>query len=310
MWNKIQILIAAITLMILSSCKTAKTEEKLRVVGYLPTWEVAKWEQIDYSALTHCIFSFATYKGDSITFDVESDKVEAIVRRCREENVRPMIALGGFGGFETQNYPLSTKEKRSLIISDVMKIVERYNLDGVDIDIEIKETDAMWNNFDNFTSELREALGRERLMTMAVGTWFTDSIKAETYKRFDFINMMTYDNAFGDGDVAPYEMSLKFIDYYMARGLTEKQLTIGVPFYGYSEGGVTRDWSEIIALDVANEYRDRDTTNGIYFNGKKTIKKKVELAKGYGGIMIWQLAEDDYGENSMLRLIKEEIKKE
>ena len=294
-------------MLVFTSCTTPA--KKLRIVGYLPLWESAEWDSIDYSALTHCILSFATFNDDTVHFDANENAVRKLVKTCRDNSVRPMVAFGGFGGFNTTGNPFSTPDKRSNIIVQLNNIVNKYDLDGIDIDIEIKENDPIWRNFDSFVSELRQNLGDDKLLTMAVGMWFTDSVACKTYQRLDFINMMCYDNAFGDADVAPYDMALDFINYYSDRGLKPQQMNIGVPFYGYSAGGVTRDWSEIITLDTLNANRDHDTINAIYFNGLPTLQRKIQLAKKYGGIMIWQLAEDDYNGMSLLQIIKNNINK-
>jgi len=284
------------------------SNRNMRIVGYLPLWETARWDSLDISSLSHCILSFATYSADgTIGWDVSDDSVRTLVTRCKENGVKPMVALGGFGGFNTKGNPFGSVEKRANIIAQISDIVGKYGLDGVDIDIEIVAKDSIWGDFDDFVVELRRSLGNERLITMAVGTWFTDSVRRETYQRLDFLNLMAYDNSFGDDDVAPVEMAHEMLDYYSERGVAAENLVLGVPFYGYSKGGVTRHWYEIIALDSANIGRDFDPVDSIYFNGVPTMKQKIEISRDYGGIMIWQIAEDDLGDYSMLKLIKNSL---
>lgn len=280
----------------------------LRVVGYLPDWESGYWGRIDFSALTHCVFSFLTYNADgSFGWWINDSYMNSAVSRCKQYGVKTMIALGGGGGFDTKGNPFSTAEKRAKIINKLKSFVSKYGLDGVDVDIEVGSNDPLWGYFDAFVQELRTALGNDKLITMAVSEWFTSPIKNSTFRRMDFLNVMTYDYAFGDGPVAPYNDCVGMLSRYAERMGDPKKVTFGVPFYGYASGGATKHWRDIIALDAANRDRDFDPKNRIYYNGVPTITKKVEKSKEFGGIMIWELAEDDFGSNSMLKIVKDLI---
>ncbi|MDD6356819.1 MAG: glycosyl hydrolase family 18 protein [Bacteroidales bacterium] len=280
----------------------------LRVVGYLPDWESGDWNKIDYSALTHCVFAFLTYDANgNFGWWINDSYMTSAVNSCKANGVKTLIALGGGGGFNTNGNPFGTQAKRAHIINKLVDFVNQYGLDGVDIDIEINSSDAIWNNFDSFVQELRTALGNDKLITMAVGEWFTGAISNTTFRRLDFLNVMAYDYAFGDGPVAPKDQCDAMMGRYAQKMGDASKVTYGIPFYGYSNGGVTRDWSEIISLNADNLNRDYDPNNGIYYNGVPTIKSKIETSKEYGGIMIWQLAEDDFGSNSMLKVVKDNI---
>lgn len=306
--KRCSILFAFLASLFVVSCSSPQKSSG-RIVGYLPLWESARWDSIDYSALTHCIFSFATYSDDGkIGWDISDSPVHNVVARCHKNGVKTLVALGGFGGFNTDGNPFATSEKRSNIIGQLSEIVSRYNLDGVDIDIEIKSTDPVWSGYDSFVDELRVALGDDKLITMAVSSWFTDAVLPQTFQRLDFINIMAYDKAFGDADVAPVSMVEDLLGYYSARGVDSANMVIGVPFYGYSEGGVSHHWYEIVSLDSANVGRDYDPASGIYYNGVPTIMQKIQMSRDCGGIMIWQIAEDDLGEHSMLRLISDNLR--
>ncbi len=280
----------------------------LRVVGYLPDWEYGDWDKIDFSALTHCVFCFATYpESGTLGWWINDSYMTSAVKKCKDNGVKAIIALGGGGGFNTTGNPFSTQAKRANIITQLVNFVNKFGLDGVDIDIEISSSDPIWNYFDTFVQELRTALGNDKLVTMAVGEWFTGSISNTTFQRLDFLNVMAYDYAFGDGAVAPKDQCDAMMGRYATKMGDASKVVYGIPFYGYSSGGVTRDWSEIVSLSADNKNRDYDPTNGIYYNGVPTIKSKIETSKEYGGIMIWQLAEDDFGSNSMIKVVKDNI---
>lgn len=285
-----------------SEVKAASTGR--RVVGYFPSYRISAVNSIDFSALTHCILSFMTYSNGTLTSGFSAGDVQNIVNKCHSNNVKAMIAIGGWNGFDASDNPFGTSEKRTSFVNQVMNYVDTYNLDGVDIDIELTDSN-IWNNYDALISELSGRLKSEgKLLTMAVSTWFTGSISNSTYQYFDFINLMSYDyNQSGTGEVAPWSQIYDMISYYGSRGISNDKLVIGVPFYGYGSGGTAYTYAQMVSMNA--EYRNLDYANGVYYNGMSTIREKAEYSKSYGGTMIWEIGQDAFGSYSLLNVIKE-----
>lgn len=287
---------------------TVVTKSGNRVVGYLPSYRTSAINSIDFSALTHCCLAFMTYSNGTLTSGFSDSTVQNVVNKCHANDVKVMIAIGGGSGFNTSGNPFGTAASRTSIVNQIMTYVDRLNLDGVDIDIEVTDSNT-WSNFDAFCSELSGRLKAEgKLFTMAVSSWFTDPIANSTYNYFDFVNLMTYDAAFGDGEVAPWSQINNMVTYYGNRGISKDRMTIGVPFYGYASGAKDYTYAQILAMDSNN--KNLDYYNGIYYNGEKTIREKAEFSKDYGGIMIWELGQDSFGSNSLLAAIKDVMQTE
>ncbi|MCR5736146.1 MAG: carbohydrate-binding protein [Eubacterium sp.] len=287
------------------------TTNESRVVGYMPSYRTGSLNSIDFSALTHCVLSFMTYSNGTLTSGFSASNTQTIVNKCHQNGVKAMIAIGGGGGFNTSDNPFGTAAKRTSIVNQIMNYVDTYNLDGVDIDIEVSDSNT-WANFDPFISELSGRLKAEnKLLTMAVSSWFTGSISNSTYNYFDFINLMTYDENAGNGPVASMNFVNNQISHYTGKGISKDRLTIGVPFYGYGPGGYSDafTYGEIISANANNRNSDTATINGktVYYNGETTIRQKAELSKSYGGIMIWELGQDSFGTYSLLKAIKEVV---
>ncbi len=284
--------------------------DKVRVVGYLPSYRSYAIDSIDYSALTHLNLSFITYANGALSCDFSDADVAKIREKCNANNVKLLIALGGGGGFDVSSgNPFETAEKRTALINSLMGYVEKWQLDGIDIDIELGEGTSLWRDFDTFISELSARLKAEnKLLTMALAMWFAGDIQNSTYTYFDFVNLMTYDENAGNGPVA----SQKFVDdtvaYFQGKGISADRMTIGVPFYGYGSGGWGDAYTYAQILSMNREAAlHADEYNGIYYNGADTIRSKTEYSKNYGGIMIWELAQDAGGDDSLLKLIKDTL---
>ena len=226
-----------------------------RVVGYLPSYRTYTVDSIDFSAMTHCCLAFMTYSGGTLTSNFSAWDVQNIVNKCHANNCKAIIAIGGWGGFQNDG-AFSTAAKRTSFVNQVMNYVNTYNLDGVDIDIELEDAD-IWNNFDALASELSGRLKSQgKILTMAVSPWFTGRIANSTYNYFDFLNLMSYDyNQNGTGEVAPWSQVYDMINYYGGRGVSNDRLVIGVPFYGYSTAGAST-YAQMIEMNPANAYAD------------------------------------------------------
>lgn len=273
-----------------------------RVVGYFPSYRIGTLNSIDFSAMTHCNLSFMTYANGTLTSGFSSGDVQNIVSKCHANNCKALIAIGGWNGISNDGM-FSTAAKRTSFVDQAMNYVETYNLDGVDLDIELTDAD-IWNNFEALASELAGRLhAKGKILTMAVSTWFTDGIPNNAYNYIDFLNLMSYDyNQSGTGDHAPWSQVYDMLNYYQARGVSKDKLVIGVPFYGYASGGVAKTFAEIVAMNASYAYQDY--ANGIYYNGINTIKEKTEYSKSYGGIMTWEVGQDSFGQYSLLNVMK------
>lgn len=278
-----------------------------RVVGYFPSYRMYKIDSIDFSAMTHCILAFMTYKDGTLTSNFSAQDIQTVVAKCHANNVKALIGIGGWGGFDASDDPFGSAEKRTEFVNQLMSYVNEYNLDGVDIDIELKDA-CIWNNFDPFISELSSHLKAEnKLLTMAVSRWFTDYMMDSTFEYFDFINLMAYDyDMSGNGEVAPWSQVYDMVTHYQSRGVSNDRLVIGVPFYGYGSGGVAYSYGEVVEMNPENAYLNY--ANGVYYNGINTIREKAEYSKAFGGTMIWEISQDSFGTYSLLNVIKEVMK--
>src|SRR5690606_2870158 len=101
-----------------------------------------------------------------------------------------------------------------------------------------------------------------------------------------------------------------------ARGLTQQQLVLGVPFYGYGFGRFKANYA---FKDLLAEFGQQAVTQDVIgqacaqcdyitFNSLATIQAKTRLALEQGsGVMIWELSHDVQGEYSLLNAIQQQL---
>lgn len=286
-----------------------------RVVGYLPDWDYKSYGEVDFSALTHLNIAFCNPdEQGNISCYIPDYEMTNIVNKAHSNDVKVFAALGGGGGCDGYLSLIDTPEEMTAFNDKIMEYCKKYNLDGIDLDIELGSSHKIWNYYADWVDSLRvlcDENGYE--MSTATAGWVAVNVSSETFNKFDFLNVMGYDN---DGDEishADMEFAESSIKYFnIQKKVPKDKLVLGVPFYGrgYTADGKL-DWNsyvpfkELIELDKDNY--NSDFYNGIAYNGAATMREKCAMAREYGGIMIWELSQDAKGEYSLLSLIKEEL---
>lgn len=78
-----------------------------------------------------------------------------------------------------------------------------------------------------------------------------------------------------------------------------------MPFYGYNftfQNVTSSTYGQIVEDGI--QFANQDELGKIYYNGRPTIERKVQLAsETVGGIMIWEISQDSFSEYSLLEVI-------
>jgi len=131
--------------------------------------------------------------------------------------------------------------KADAAVSKLAAVVEEYDLDGLDIDIQnINEKDR--TDFTAFIAKLRGALPDNRELTVCVAAnpwginvgWQGGYDYAALSLHCDHIFMMTYDESYETSPPGPVS-SYSFIEKSIKTGLKyvpKEKLMLGIPFYG------------------------------------------------------------------------------
>ena len=240
--------------------------------------------------------------------------IETLIKKAHDKNVKVLASIAG-GGPHPYFSSLLQDNERETFIENLVAMAKRYQLDGIDVDLEGDDID---NNYEKFVVELAASLrASHKIITAAIATTYKDDLPDNALKQFDFVNIMSYDRAGpwrpqDPGDPSPYSMAVEDLDYWHnVRQIPKNKLVLGLPFYGYGFGKVdspviSMNYKQIVSL-YPEELSDTLNLPGnmiMYFNNLATIKKKTKLAmqKG-GGVMIWQLLGDADGKQSLLSAI-------
>ena len=286
-----------------------------KVVGYVTNDQVYA---IDYSRITHLNIAF---ENPDVNGDLSySPSNNTYITQAHNNGVKVLVSIAGGGAshntaMQSRYFNLIKDGSRASFVQKLVTYVSRHRFDGIDVDL---EGPAINSDYGKFIAELKAALIPEgQLLTSALShVNGASNIPDDVIGLFDFINIMAYD-ATGPwrpdepGQHSSFVFATQSLDYWISRGLPKEKAVLGVPFYGYGFGA---EFNEGISFaDILQRFPGAQTSdvvgNTIYYNGIPTIEQKTRhVVEGkYGGIMIWQLAQDATGSNSLLRTIHKVI---
>ncbi len=181
-------------------------------------------------------------------------------------------------------------------------------------------------NYEKFVTETPRAFhAKNKLVTAAIAIFYKDVLTDSALAAYDFVNLMSYDHTGpwrpeNSGPHSTYNYALADLDYFLTeRHIPADRITLGLPFYGYGFGPkesstpVSLNYKQILdSLPGAASKDSGYLRSGslIHYNGEETVRRKTALAlEKASGIMIWQIAGDAAGDESLLQIIREYSRK-
>lgn len=262
--------------------------------------------RISPQKITHINYAFVNLIDGRATLSNEAtDTVNfRALNALKEQNpdLKILISIGGWTWSGTFSDAVLTPEGRDLLARTSVDIVERYGLDGIDIDWEYPGFGGLKGNVvrpedkENYTlmfAALRARLdslsrldGRGYLLTTAVGGFrkfleYTEMDKAQQY--LDYVNLMTYD--YYPEKIAVHHTNLYASDRYPAdnsgdiafrafrqAGVPAEKLVMGISFSSRAFR---------LADDARNGLADSVMAQVRVGGGFTRVKDSLEDRKGY-----------------------------
>ncbi|SEM14276.1 Glycosyl hydrolases family 18 [Mesobacillus persicus] len=311
------------------------------LIGYVQDFRDSG--QLDMTHLTHVVFSFGhpTKDGDLLlNGDTALKNLQETVKIAHKQDKKVLLAVGGWyhiSGGESYEYfktALASSSSRTKLVNELINIVERENLDGIDIDFEHPRSKEDAKNLTTFIQMLSDQLkpnGKE--LTIAVnakvhsvaGTEITSVVYEPTmFQYVDYVNIMAYDGQWDGGynaaNLAPYSFIENIVSYWTdlfeTHQLDKEKLVLGVPFYAQPEDPNVKQVSYATIIKHSSKSPDQDKINlngtTYHFNGTKTMERKTALAleHGFGGMMIWEAGHDAFGPHSLTASISAKLQEQ
>jgi len=269
------------------------------VAGYQPSW--SSGNVIQYDKLTHVHYSFLKPNADGSLKLVPNPKLlKKIVKDAHAKKVKVGIAIGGWNKGDDSEFEALAKNAatREKFVTEVMKLVKEYKLDGVDMDWEYPDAGESAQNFLKLIRELSIELKKEnKFLSAAVVSYGKtgEGIDKEVFQYLDMLNVMAYDGK----DHGSFKQATDAIKYWSARGCPQGKIVLGLPFYGRSP---YKSYRKLLEDDP--QAHAKDVIGKVHYNGLAMIRKKTALAEQQcAGVMMWELSQDAEGQHSLLKAI-------
>lgn len=305
------------------------------VVAYVTIWTN---EIPDPTQMTHINYAFGcvneTFNGVTV------QKPERLKQLAELKKQNPklhlLLSIGGWGTGRF-NEMAADEQLRLAFAKDCKRVIEEYNLDGIDIDWEyptqsgagISASPDDTKNYTLMMRDIRKAIGKKKDLTLA-------SCGSARYIPFpdilpylDFVNIMAYDLGSGEKHhSALYPCSIsgnytadKAVKAHLDAGLPLNKLVLGMPFYSR---GIGHEW---IASNQFQSVKEKEgleefwDTEGCvpYMKNKEgkivmtydnplsiSIKCKYIKKKGLLGGMYWHYGYDDE-QHTLSRVVAHEL---
>lgn len=304
--------------------ETNKDSDKI-IVAYVTSWTDVIPET---THITHINYAFGHVNS---TFDgvrIDNEKRLRDIAKLKEtnKNLKVLLSLGGWesGGFSEM---ADGDDSRKSFVTDCKRIVNEFSLDGIDVDWEFPTSSSAGissspddkENFTKLISELREALGKSKLLTIASSARRIYFDFPNIIHHLDFVNLMTYDMG-----SPPFHHSALFssaftnvtgeesVAMHLKAGVPLEKLVLGIPFYGRGKNESMKflTYKEVENQNLTEKW-DAFAKVPFLINDKKEIVLVYEnplsiaykcdfiLTNGLRGAMFWEYAGDD--KNGTLR---------
>src|SRR5260370_13883456 len=245
-----------------------------QIIAYiLPKDRVIAPGEIAARKLTRINYAFANLQSGVSVEGFEHDAENfAALNSLKHDNPRltVLVSVGGWTWSGNFSDMARTRKRRNLFIESAVKFVQKYNLDGLDIDWEYPGMACDKNRFrpddrKNYTLLLKElrrrfnreekSLGHHLVTSIATGasTDFLEHTEMAKVQRYvDTINLMSYDyyvpvwdkttghhSPLFTNPADPKKISAdRTVHEYESAGVPASKIVLGVPFYGKSWANV------------------------------------------------------------------------
>lgn len=216
--------------------------------------------QEDLGCLTHINLAFGLVKGHAL--DMGQLTNLGLVKQFREwnPNIRVVLSVGGWGAGGFSEMAMTAAGRESFARS-CLEAVERFGLDGIDIDWEYPCSGQAGiacdprdrENFTHLLRALRDRLGARNLSIAAgAGAYFIQGTEMERVAEIvDYVQVMTYDMRNGFTRQAGHHAALRagagdgsglntvaMVELFHRAGVPLDKLVIGAAFYSRRWDGV------------------------------------------------------------------------
>jgi chitinase len=167
-----------------------KNNQGFKVIGYYSLRSAMNgFHRFPFKMVTHVNLFFLN-PDTTGNFTSDFSALGPFVRKAHRKHVKVLFSIAG-GSEHPYYHRLMQDGNRSLMVRGLVEQVLKYDLDGIDVDIEGNDID---NNYEAFVVELADSLkSRGKIITSAIAVYSKDKLSDRALAQYDFVNIMVYD---------------------------------------------------------------------------------------------------------------------
>ncbi|KAF2202873.1 chitinase 1 precursor [Delitschia confertaspora ATCC 74209] len=262
---------------------------------YYPNWRVYRQQppsSLNYDIISHVFYAFLWVKEDGTIYSsdewadtqIEVDGTAGCLNsfaaiKKKYQRLRVVLSIGGGGkGSETFAEVAKHRASRERFAQTAKEWVQKYGLDGIDIDWEHPSNSRQGEDYIRLLAALRAQLPSPYTISSALpaGEWALKHINlAEASSYLDLINLMSYDfsgpwvkkcghhaQLYTPQDPHSPEAAISChsaVSYLVRCGVPTQKILMGVPAYGRSftgTRGVGHSYSGHAGEEGTFEFKD------------------------------------------------------
>ena len=278
----------------------------MQVTGYLPDYRLAGFQAERCHLLSSLVcFSIQLQANGQLDAAAATQKVTGFKRLKKKVELPFHLCVGGWERSSGFIQSSATSASRQQLGLQLARFCRSHGFAGVDLDWEHPKPGEQLSHYKLLLQQLAHIFHDQGLeVSVALPGWL--QLDEPTYRAIDRVNLMSYD---GPGRHATLEFAEGELEKQISSGALPEKILLGIPFYGrHIQTRRTLTYAEIVSK--YQPVADTDEIAGIYFNGVRTITRKVKLAreKKLAGVMVWEVAQDVTGDGSLLQAIRKEIR--
>jgi chitinase len=274
-----------------------------RIVGYLPDYRLESFDESTAILLTDLIVFSAEVDayGRLDTRRLPPKQITRLKQIKQRSRISLILCVGGWDRSRGFAAVSASDSARARFVQEATRFCLEQRFDGIDLDWEHPANLAEQQGYARLISELKAAF-REHALTVSVTMAAWQELPAEAFQVVDAIQVMAYDH---DGQHSTLEGARRDLQKLVDRGAPPEKLLLGLPFYGR---GIADRQQVLTYAEIVQKHQPKpevDEVAGLYFNGPRTIEKKLELARELklAGVMVWEVGQDAPGNASLLKWI-------
>lgn len=170
--------------------------------------------------------------------------------------------------------------------SQIVSVIEKNNLDGVNVDIEnLTESDR--ENYIKLVKRLRERLSADKLLVVSVAAnpydvdygWQGSYDYGKLAEYADYLMIMAYDEHYEGGENGPVA-SINFIENsvkYAISKVSKDKIVLGIPLYGRYWDDSTNTGGYGVSLSKIEDILKKYTSKITYDKSSESVKAEVTI---------------------------------